>query len=300
MFQAVRSPGNINYKRKEQWKTFHPRIPCPLEPRRRHCLRCTPIFVSTTVQGQHVFDGDEENSQTGVSCLSACEMKEEEKRSLGKMEERRGCSRSGQPTVTETVRRRPTLFSRYTCRILNRDYHFRQLSFEISLPILLHSYISYILPCSLLFSLYLSPSRRTRICTRASPSSPFVAQPRTKRAVFETFLKYPSLFHAFESSRMRIRPPRFLWIPSSCSTFPRSTSSPFVPFESLSPSLSLPFQTEVDRGEKEETRSRQGKRTDKRWINSSNHANPSIPVINRAHENARKRDSRHPCPFVLS
>lgn len=131
MFQAVRSPGNINYKRKEQWKTFHPRIPCPLEPRRRHCLRCTPIFVSTTVQGQHVFDGDEENSQTGVSCLSACEMKEEEKRSLGKMEERRGCSRSGQPTVTETVRRRPTLFSRYTCRILNRDYQFRQLSFEI-------------------------------------------------------------------------------------------------------------------------------------------------------------------------
>ena len=57
---------------------------------------------------------------------------------------------------------------------------------------------------------------------------------------------------------------------------------------------------EVDRGGKEETRSRQGKRTDKRWINSSNHANPSIPVINRAHENARKRDSRHPCPFVLS
>lgn len=241
MFQAVRSPGNINYKRKEQWKTFHPRIPCPLEPRRRHCLRCTPIFVSTTVQGQHVFDGDEENSQTGVSCLSACEMKEEEKRSLGKMEERRGCSRSGQPTVTETVRRRPTLFSRYTCRILNRDYHFRQLSFEIrttypiiSLPILLHSYISYILPCSLLFSLYLSPSRRTRICTRASPSSPFVAQPRTKRAVFETFLKYPSLFHAFESSRMRIRPSRFLWIPSF-----HLSALHFIPFRSFRISLSL-------------------------------------------------------------
>lgn len=31
VFQAVRSPGNINYKRKEQWKTFHP--PDPLSPR---------------------------------------------------------------------------------------------------------------------------------------------------------------------------------------------------------------------------------------------------------------------------
>ena len=79
----------------------------------------------------------------------------------------------------------------------------------------------------------------------------------------------------------------------------------FIPFRiSLSLSLSrCPLKRsteEVDRGGKEETRSRQGKRTDKRWINSSNHANPSIPVINRAHENARKRDSRHPCPFVLS
>lgn len=27
VFQAVRSPGNINYKRKEQWKSFHPRLP---------------------------------------------------------------------------------------------------------------------------------------------------------------------------------------------------------------------------------------------------------------------------------
>lgn len=113
VFQAVRSPGNINYKRKEQWKSFHPRHPST--PRRRHCLRCTPIFVSTTVQGQRVFDGDEENSQTAVSCLSAYGMKEEEEEEewteFGKDGREDGCSRStGQPTVTETVRRRPSLF----------------------------------------------------------------------------------------------------------------------------------------------------------------------------------------------
>lgn len=221
------------------------------------------------------------------------------------MEERRRCSRSGQPTVTETLRRRPTLFYFRAAlhvppEFLNRDYHFRAIilrdstrlsSFSLTFLYLIHSPLF-----SPIFSLSSNIERLS-----LSLLSLRVAQPRTKRAVFETFLKYPSLFHAFESSRMRIRPPRFPWIPSSCSTFPRSTSSPF---ESLSLSLSrCPLKRsteEVDRGGKEETRSRQGKRTDKRWINSSNHANPSIPVINRAHENARKRDSRHPCPFVLS
>ena len=62
------APGNINYKRKEQWKTFRPPPSTPaiashprLAPARRR-LRCAPVFVSTTVQGQHVFVGDEENS----------------------------------------------------------------------------------------------------------------------------------------------------------------------------------------------------------------------------------------------
>lgn len=196
------------------------------------------------------------------------------------------------------------LFSRYVtraARVLNPDYQFRRLSFDTrpsSSPILLHL-ISCTFSLAFSYFLCLSPSRENM---HASVSLlPLRVARATKRAVFETFLKYPSLFHAFESSRMRI-------LLGSCGyhhlvpPFPaplHPLSSPLNLSLSFFFSLSLPFQT-LDRGEKEETRSRQGKRTDKRWINSSNHANPGIPVINRAHENARKRDSRHPCPFVLS
>lgn len=128
------------------------------------------------------------------------------------------------------------LFSRYVtraARVLNPDYQFRRLSFDTrpsSSPILLH-----LISCtfSLAFSYFhcLSSSRENM---HASVSLlPLRVARTTKRAVFETFLKYPSLFHAFESSRMRI-------LLGSCGyhhlvpPFPRSTSSTFIPFESLS------------------------------------------------------------------
>lgn len=72
----------------------------------------------------------------------------------------------------------------------------------------------------------------------------------------------------------------------------------FIPFHPLRISRSLPFQT--PRGGRSGRKGRSNpiearKGTDKRWINSSNHA---IPVINRAHENATLVDIL--APFVLS
>lgn len=162
VFQAVRSPGNINYKRKEQWKTFHP--PDPLSPRAPSsplapvhsdiCLDDGTRAPCFRRRWRKQSDGEFRRASL------ACEMKEGEKED-GKMEERRRCSRSGQPTVTETLRRRPTLFYFRAAlhvppEFLNSDYHFRAIilrdstrlsSFSLTFLYLIHS-------CFLLFSLY--------------------------------------------------------------------------------------------------------------------------------------------------
>ena len=111
---------------------------------------------------------------------------------------------------------------------LSRNYPSR---FDTFKQLFSHVFISYTFLFSPIFSL---SSNIERLSLSLLPLR--VAQPRTKRAVFETFLKYPSLFHAFESSRMRIRPPRFPWIPSSMFHL---SALHFIPFHPLRISLFL-------------------------------------------------------------